>query len=99
QNGIFTQTAEFNFDTSDFGVLGVLPPANLEPNNADGNGNTNLIGGCSSPSSFMTAGQLASCNAAIPVISFDENGNPFSFSDTGHILDTGGWDFVDNGFF
>ena len=28
-----------------------------------------------------------------------ENGNPFSFSDTGQILNTGGWDFVNNGVF
>jgi len=99
QIGIFTQTTSFNFDSSDSGVFGGLPPANLEPNNADGNGNTNLIGGCSSPSSFMTSAQLALCSANAPVISFDENGNPVSFTDTGHILDTGGWDFVNNSAF
>jgi PEP-CTERM motif-containing protein len=99
ETGIFTQTSFPNFDTSDFGVFGGAPPANLEPNNADGNGNFNLIGGCSSNASFMTASQLASCNATVPVISFNENGTPVSFSDTGHILDTGEWDFVNNGAF
>ena len=86
-------------NTSDFGVFGGTPPTNLEPNNATGNGNTNLIGGCSSPTSFLTASQLATCNAAIPVISFDANGTAYSFNDTGHILDTGGWDFVNNNAF
>lgn len=101
QMGIFAQNnfVDTQFDTSDFGVFGGLPPMNLEPNNAAGNGNTNLIGGCSSPASFMTPAQVTQCNNAIPVISFSENGNPLSFSDTGHILDTGGWDFVNNGSF
>jgi len=101
QSGIFAQNnfVDTQFDTSDFGVFGGLPPANLEPNNADGNGNTSLIGGCSSSPAFMTPAQLATCNAAIPVISFFADGTPLSFSDTGHILDTGGWDFVNNGAF
>jgi hypothetical protein len=101
QTGIFTENnfIDTQFDTSDFGIFGGFPPANLEPNNADGNGNTNLIGGCSSATSFMTATQLAQCNAAIPVISFQENGTPVSFQDTGHILDTGEWDFVNNSAF
>jgi hypothetical protein len=33
------------------------------------------------------------------VVSFLANGNPFSTNDSGQILDTGGWDFVNNGFF
>ena len=100
--GIFTENNGNNgqFDTSDFGVFGSSPPTNLEPNNAAGNGNTNLIGGCSSPTSFMTASQLALCNSTIPVISFQENGGPVeTFFDTGHILDTGEWDFVNNNYF
>jgi hypothetical protein len=101
KSGIFSQNNlnDTQFDTSDFGIFGAFPPTNLEPNNAAGNGNTNLIGGCSSPTSFMTSAQLTACNAAIPVISFMANGNPFSFNDTGHILDTGGWDFVNNSAF
>src|SRR5215813_10460712 len=100
--GIFAQNNgnDTQFDTSDFGAFGGLPPTNLEPNNAAGNGNTNLIGGCASNPSFFTASQAATCNSTIPVISFSENGGPIeSFSDTGHILDTGEWDFVNNGAF
>ncbi|MBV8507238.1 MAG: PEP-CTERM sorting domain-containing protein [Alphaproteobacteria bacterium] len=97
--GIFTQNNgnDTQFDTSDFGVFGGLPPSNLNPNNPVG---TNLIGGCSSPAALMTAGQVATCNSTVPVISFSENGGPIeSFSDTGHILDTGEWDFVNNSLF
>jgi hypothetical protein len=100
--GIFTQNnfVDTQFDTSDFGAFGAFPPAELDPNNADHNGNTNLIGGCSSSTSFMTAGDKATCNATIPVISFSVNGGAVqSFSDTGHILDTGEYDFVNNGSF
>lgn len=97
QTGIFTQvTNAQNFDSSDSGLFGGTPPTALEPNNADHNGNTNLIGGCSSPASFMTSAQQTLCTANAPVISFDENGNPVSFTDSGHILDTGEWDFVNN---
>ena len=103
QSGIFTQfpNSGENFDSSDQGIFGGTPPANLEPNNADGNGNTNLIGGCSSPSSFYTAGQASgACNPSnAPVISFKENGNSMSFVDSGFVLDTGEWDFVNNSAF
>jgi hypothetical protein len=97
--GIFAQNngVDTQFDTSDFGVFGGLPPANLNPNNPVG---TNLIGGCSSPAALMTAPQVTTCNSTAPVISFSENGGPLeSFSDTGHILDTGEWDFVNNNLF
>ena len=99
QIGIFTQNngVDTQFDTSDFGVFGALPPANLNPNNPVG---TNLIGGCSSPVALMTAAQITTCANAIPVVSFSENGLPIeNFSDTGHILDTGEWDFVNNSMF
>src|ERR1022692_4377608 len=98
QTGVFTQTASYNFDSSDQGLCGGAPPANLEPNNADGNGNTNLIGGCSSNPSFYTAAQASGpCNVInAPVISFTENGNNVSFIDTGFIINTGEWDFVNN---
>jgi len=100
QSGIFTQFPNNteNFDGSDEGLFGALPPPNLEPNNSDNNGNTNLIGGCSSPSSFYTAAQASGpCNPNnAPVISFLANGTPMSFVDTGFILDTGEWDVVNN---
>lgn len=98
QIGIFTQTASYNFDTSDYGIFGGFPPSSLAPNNYLGNGNPSLIGGCSSPASLVAgAGEQAACDAAIPVISFKVDGVPYSFNDTGHIIDTGSWDFVNNG--
>jgi hypothetical protein len=96
QVGIFTQTGSFNFDTSDFGMFGGLPPASLFPT-IPGN---NAIGGCSSTAAILAASAFAAaCAANAPVVSFIVNGNPFSATDSGQILDTGGWDFVNNGFF
>jgi hypothetical protein len=92
-NGVDTQ-----FDTSDFGVFGGLPPASLDPT-VPGN---NQIGGCSSPASILAgAGETAQCAATVPVITFSLDGGATfqSVSDTGHILDTGEWDFVDNATF
>ena len=76
-------------------IFGGLPPASLDPT-VPGN---NAIGGCSSPASILAAaGETAACAGAIPVITFSlDGGTTFqSVSDTGHILDTGEWDFVDN---
>jgi hypothetical protein len=101
--GIFTQTGSFNFDTSDFGQFGGAPPPALAPSNFGGNGNLSAIGGCASSSAFIASvglGFPAACAATSPIISFTENGTtPVSFTDTGHILNTGGWDFVNNGAF
>jgi hypothetical protein len=101
QSGIFTETASYNFDSSDYGEFGSFPPANLAPNNYNNNGNPNLIGGCSSPQSLMTPAQLAfPCSSTwAPVVSFNENGHLMSFIDTGFILDTGQWDFVNNSYY
>jgi len=101
QTGVFTQAASYNFDSSDEGLFGSLPPANLEPNNADGNGNTNLIGGCSSDPKFYTPSQASGqCNIInAPVVSFTENGNNVSFVDSGFIINTGEYDFVNNSAF
>ena len=99
QSGIFTQFPNNgqNFDSSDQGLFGSTPPVNLEPNNAAGNGNTNLIGGCSSNPSFFTASEAITCAATnAPVISFLANGTAVSFVDSGFILNTGEWDFVNN---
>jgi hypothetical protein len=95
-NGLFLQTGSFNFDSSDFGGFGGLPPATLFPT-LPGN---NEIGGCSSvPSILGPSGFAATCAANAPIVSFLQDGNPVSLTDTGHILDTGWWDFVNNGFF
>jgi hypothetical protein len=96
QVGIFTQTLSFNFDSSDFGMFGGLPPGSLAPT-IPGN---NEIGGCSSASSILSATSFAaSCAANAPKVSFMENGNPFTLTDTGQILNTGGWDFLNNSAF
>ena len=96
QVGIFTQTTSFNFDTSDFGIFGAFPPSSLFPT-IPGN---NQIGGCSSAAPILAAsGDMALCAANAPVVSFMENGNPFSATDTGQILNTGGWDFANSGAF
>jgi hypothetical protein len=93
QTGIFTQTSSYNFDSSDFGIFGALPPSSLYPT-IPGN---NAIGGCSSTASILAASTKAAiCAANAPVVSFLENSNPFSATDTGQILNTGGWDFVNN---
>lgn len=90
--GIFAENNgnDTQFDTSDFGIFGGFPPSALNPSGSD------LIGGCSAPS---LGAYQAQCDAAIPVISFMVDGVPMSFNDTGHILDTGEWDFVNNSAF
>jgi hypothetical protein len=91
QTGIFTQTVSYNFDSSDFGIFGGSPPASLAPT-VPGN---NAIGGCSSTASILAAsGDVALCAANAPVVSFMENGNLVTLTDTGQILNTGGYDFI-----
>lgn len=87
QTGIFTQTFSYNFDSSDFGPLGAGPIA------VDA---AHPLGGCTNPAA-LTAGQQADCLKAIPVVSFSADGGATqSFNDTGYILNTFGWDFVNN---
>ncbi len=92
QTGIFTQTASYNFDSSDFGIFGGLPPAALAPT-VPGN---NEIGGCSSTAAILATDPVdaAKCAANAPVVSFMENGNLVTMTDTGQILNTGGYDFI-----
>jgi hypothetical protein len=99
QTGIFTQTTPYNFDSSDSGIFGGSPPPSLAPYNYGGNGNTSLIGGCSSSAALIaSAGFTAQCSASAPVVSFSLDGGTTiqSFIDTGQVLNTGGWDFVYN---
>jgi RHS repeat-associated protein len=63
---ILTQTNEFNFDTSDFGLTGC--------------GNT------------IPDGQ-----APFPTVKITINGTATTFNDTGHVLDTGGFDLACRG--
>lgn len=89
QNGIFTQTFSYNFDSSDnsFGS----PPGGILPLAPGGNG----IGGCSStPAAQALAGITALCAGRIPIVAFDIDSTHFVLNDSGHILDTGNYDFV-----
>jgi len=89
-NGIFTQTSSFNFDSSDNSPNG-SPPGGIGATDPGGNG----IGGCSSTTAAQTtAGILAVCAANQPIVSFDIGADHFSFHDSGHILDTGWYDFI-----
>ena len=85
QTGIFTQTFPFDFDTSDFGFL---------PNGIGIDG-THPLGGCTNLGA-LNATQQAECAAFAPTVSFDvvELAKSISGTDTGHILDTFGYDFV-----
>ena len=82
QIGIFTQTASYNFDSSDFGLFGAAPL------NVDA---THPLGGCTNPAN---ATQTTNCQAYRPVISFDAGSGPVSLLDTGHVLDTFGYDLI-----
>ena len=84
QIGIFTQTVSYNFDSSD---LGFLP-------NGIGIDGTHPLGGCTNLGALSLA-QQALCTTNAPVVAFTVDGGAVqSFADTGHILDTFGYDFI-----
>lgn len=85
QKGIFTQLFAYDFDSSDFGFL---------PNGIGIDG-AHPLGGCTNPGA-LTAAQIALCAANAPKVSFDvvELASIMGGTDTGHILDTFGYDFV-----
>lgn len=72
-DAIFTQTSQFNFDTSDFPFV----PQNLGNNCSVGPLSTTPI-----------------CTDNAPRVDLTIGGVPSSFFDTGHTLDTGGFDAV-----
>jgi hypothetical protein len=80
QIGIFTQTSAYNFDTSEYGPLGLLP-VNTDP--------AHPMGGCTNPAN---ASQAALCQSSEPVINYNTGGGSVTVVDTGHILDTYGYD-------
>jgi PEP-CTERM motif len=89
QQGIFTQTASFNFDSSDNSTGS--PPGGITGSDPGSNG----IGGCSSTAAAQSAAGITGyCGGRQPIVSFDENGTSFTLNDTGHILDTGNYDFI-----
>ena len=82
-SGIFTQTFSYNFDSSDYGIFGG-GPVNVDA--------TRPLGGCTNPSG---ASQAALCTANAPVVSFSVDGGAVtSYTDSGHILDTFGYDLI-----
>ena len=90
--GIFTQTFQYNFDTSD--QANGAPPGGIYPTSPDTNG-SNGIGGCSSTAAAQTAaGITAYCATRQPLVSFLDNGTSYNLSDSGHIIDTGNYDFI-----
>jgi hypothetical protein len=89
QNGIFTQTSSYNFDSSDNSTGS--PAGGITGSSPGSNG----IGGCSSTAAAQTAaGITAYCAGRQPTVSFDENGTLVTLTDSGHILDTGNYDFI-----
>jgi hypothetical protein len=80
--GIFTQTASYNFDSSDYGLFGG-GPVNVDA--------THPLGGCTNPAN---ATEVANCLAFQPVVAFNLDGSPASYTDSGHILDTFGYDLI-----
>lgn len=83
QTGIFTQTFSYNFDSSDYGFL---------PNGIGIDG-AHPLGGCTNLGA-LSAAQQALCVSNQPVVSFMIGLNNYSFADSGHIVDTFGYDFV-----
>ena len=83
ETGIFTQTGSYNFDTSDFGYFGGSV-VNVDP--------THPYGGCTNP---QGATEIAGCLSYQPIVSFSVNGGAAnSLTDSGHVLDTFGYDLI-----
>lgn len=78
---VLTQTSPYNFDTSDPG--GIVDGTFLNStNNCD-------------PSNAFAIAHAAGCAAIAPTIVLTMNGGaPGTFTDSGQVLDTGGFDFV-----
>jgi len=70
-DAIFTQTTQYNFDTSDYAIV----PANLLDN-------------CSTGPTASTP----TCVNNRPVVTITTGDGTVAFNDTGHVLDTGGFD-------
>ena len=80
--GIFTQTLSYNFDSSDYGLFGG-GPVNVDA--------THPLGGCTNPANPT---EVANCLAYQPLVAFNVDGAPASYRDSGHVLDTFGYDLI-----
>ncbi len=91
QQLIVDQTAFYNFDSSDTNDFMPAPDFALAPN---------AIGGCNNLAAAYTAAHIsgsnlaALCAANVGTVTVSVGGVPTVFSDTGAILNTGGYDFV-----
>jgi PEP-CTERM motif len=91
QQLIVDQTVFYNFDSSDTNDFMPAPDFALAPN---------AIGGCNNlaaaytPAHIIGSGLAALCAANVGTVTVMVNGIPTVFSDTGAILNTGGYDFV-----
>ncbi len=89
QQLIVDQTAFYNFDSSDTNDFMPAPDFALAPNQ---------IGGCNNLLAAYTPAHAALlapvCAANIGTVTVTVNGIPTVFNDSGFILDTGGYDFV-----
>ncbi|MDQ2844156.1 MAG: PEP-CTERM sorting domain-containing protein [Acidobacteriota bacterium] len=82
QKAIYAQTAQYNFDSSDYGFLGVVGIDKSHP-----------LGGCTNPAA-LTALQQHYCQVDAPTVTFNENGTAKSYIDSGTVLNTFGYDFL-----
>jgi len=72
-NAIFTQTTQYNFDTSDYPFV----PVNISDNCSVGPTSTTAL-----------------CTSNAPIVNITIDGVSTPLADTGHVLDTGGFDLV-----
>lgn len=91
QSLILAQTSQYNFDSSDSNDFMPGPDFALA---------ANAIGGCNNLSAAYTPAHItgsnlaALCAANIGQVTVTVGGTPTAFSDTGSVLNTGGYDFV-----
>jgi hypothetical protein len=76
QNAVFTETNEYNFDTSDNPFISGTDPTN----------------NCSTGADSTTA----LCTGNAPILTIVADGISSAFNDTGHVIDTGGYDTVNS---
>lgn len=76
QAAIFTSTANYNFDTSDFSSAALQAGFDPDANNC----------------SVGPIAATAPCTSTAAIVTFTLDGLASAFDDTGHVLDTGGYD-------
>ncbi len=82
QQAIYAQTTQYNFDSSDYGFL---PTIGIDASHP--------VGGCTNLAA-LSATQQHYCVIDAPTVSFMENGTLVSYVDSGNVLNTFGYDFI-----